>query len=311
MVAGMPVTMYQGHDRLNVVGESYHQDSLWVIVGGPKTSSRVLHQDTAILVPEGDNQYDANAVAVWIRGEHVGYLSREDAQTYRPGVDKLAAHGPLGLSATIAGGGYDHQVAILGVFLDHDPTDFGIAAHAYRGIPGEVSTGLSQAFQTDRADDSYDLSWFNTLSSDTRKAIATLRSLLASELDPIDRHFMFAELESRLYHLRDVEPAALNEYDQACIQHDSEMDQIKPALQAKLGTVPQLATYKQQCVRQQKAKDFQRGLWWAQRGLALYGPDAHSQDWTDDLRKRAGSFQTKLTPAPPKPQTHPTLAAPR
>lgn len=311
MVDGMPVTVYEGRDRLSVVGESHHQDSLWAIVGGPKTSGRVRHQDTAILVPESDNQYDANAIAVWIRGAHVGYLSREDAQTYRPGLDKLAEHGPVGLWATVAGGGYDQQVAILGVFLDHDRTDFGLVAHAHRRDDGEVSTGLSQALQTDRADDSYDLSWFNTLSSDSRKAIATLRSLLASEHDPIDRHLMFSELEWRLYHLRDVERTALTEYDQACTQHDSEMDQIKPALYAKFGTVPQLTTYKQQCVRQQKAKDFQRGLWWAQRGLTLYGSDAHSQDWTDDLRKRAATFQTKLTPTRPKPQTLRTLVPPK
>ena len=88
--------------------------------------------------------------------------------------------------------------------------------------------------------------------------------------DPIDRHFMFCELEWRLYRLRDVEPDTLADYDAVCEQHDGEMDRIGPALLAKFGAMPLLETYKQQCVRQQKAKDFTRGLWWAERGLALY-----------------------------------------
>jgi predicted Zn-ribbon and HTH transcriptional regulator len=36
----------------------------------------------AVLAAEPDNPYDTNAVAMWIQGLEVGYLSREDAQRY-------------------------------------------------------------------------------------------------------------------------------------------------------------------------------------------------------------------------------------
>ena len=129
-----------------------------------------------------------------------------------------------------------------------------------------------------------------------------LKSLLVNDPDPIDRHFMFSELEPRLYKLRDAEPDALADYDVVCVQHDAEMDRIRPVLHAKFGVVPLLETYKQQCVRLRKAKDFEGGLWWAQRGLALYGEDAGSQDWVDDLRKRADVFRAKLDVPATKPK---------
>ena len=42
------------------------------------------------------------------------------------------------------------------------------------------------------------LSWFDDLPEGDRPAIAMLRELLAIDQDPIDRHFQFAELETRL-----------------------------------------------------------------------------------------------------------------
>ena len=306
MVDGASVTHYVGSETLEVVGESYRQDNLWRAVGIPMTGKRVNCKTVAVLVPETGNQHDANAVAVWIKGLHVGYLCREDAASYRPGLERLAAAGPIALTATIVGGGYGDRVAILGVFLEHDPEDFGVSVGADQASMGELRTGLSQAFQTDRQDDSYDLGWYNDLPDDTRRAVAQLKSLLVSDPDLIDRHFMFSELEARLYRLRDVEIGALADYDATSAQHDAEMDRIRPALYAKFGAVPLLETYKQQCVRLRKAKDFDRGLWWAERGLALYGEDAGSQDWIDDLRKRAAIFRARLE----APATKPKRAAP-
>ena len=308
MVNGVAATLYSGGETLEVVGESYRQEGLWGVVGQRPTNQRVHHEAVALLVPETGNPYDANAIAVWIAGHHVGYLSRDDAAAYRPGVERLAVSAPVALNAVVVGGGFGNGVAILGAFLDHDPTDFGLSPTRYRPSTGELRTGLSQAFQTDELDDSYDLSWLNDLPQDTRRAITQLRTLLISDPDLIDRHFMFSELEARLYKLRDVEDAALAEFDDACAQHDSEMDRIRTALHQKFGAVPLLEMYKQQCVRQQKAKDFERGLWWAERGLALYGTDAYSQDWTDDLKKRLAWFRMKLdspSPAAPRPRTSP------
>jgi hypothetical protein len=47
----------------------------------------------------------------------------------------------------------------------------------------------------------------------------------------------------------------LQEYDDACAEHDAEMDGIRETLFEKFGKVPLLDTYRQMAVRQQKAKN--------------------------------------------------------
>jgi hypothetical protein len=88
---------------------------------------------------------------------------------------------------------------------------------------------------------------------------------LETDPDPIDRHFQFAELESRLYRCRDLFPEALDEFDEACQRHDAEMHTICEAFRAKWAKLPLLETYKQMAIRQQKRKDWQACLWWAER----------------------------------------------
>jgi hypothetical protein len=68
-------TLYEGHETLEVVGESHYQDTLWGIVGSDD-GERVSHDTLALLMPEPDNAYDSNAVMVLIGGNLVGYLSR-------------------------------------------------------------------------------------------------------------------------------------------------------------------------------------------------------------------------------------------
>ncbi len=294
-VIGIVSPVYGGHEMLEVVGESYRQANLWRIVGCEPCNDRIQHACHAVLIAETDNIYDANAISVWVEGLQVGFLSRDDAADYRPGLMRLAEHGPVALAATIVGGGRGGP-PLLGIFLDHDPTDFGLT-----GPPAwELRTGLSEAFATDLADDSYDLSWFQALPDDTRRAASKLQELLDHDPDPIDRHFMFSELEARLYRLRDVEPDALSDYDRICQAHDAEMVTIRPALCGKFGKMPLLETYKQQAIRQQKAKNWAEGRRWARRGLEVYGEDASSQDWVDDLRKREASFIAKLAPPLPR-----------
>jgi hypothetical protein len=175
-----------------------------------------------------------------------------------------------------------------------------------------MRTGLTEALFTDAEDDSYDLSWLHRLPNDALTAIRELRRLLEHDPDPIDRHFMFCELEDRLYRSRDVFSSALAEYDETCMRHDAEMDGIRAVLLGKFGKVPVLETYRQMAIRQQKAKDWQQAIWWAERGLALYGEQATRPESVDDLRKRLAAYQAKLTTptkpsrkAPPKPQAEP------
>jgi len=160
-----------------------------------------------------------------------------------------------------------------------------------------MRTGLTEAWLTDAEDDSYDLSWFNELPEADRPAIARLRELLAAELDPIDRHFQFAELEARLYRSRDLYESALGEYDEACVRHDAEMESICEAFMAKWGKIPLLDTYRQMAIRQQKKKDWEACQWWVERGLALYGKRAAREEAVEDLIKRRNRAMTKLKAA--------------
>ncbi len=173
----------------------------------------------AVLAPEPENQFDQNAVAVWVSGLRVGYLSREDAARYHAGVlSQQVKHGkPVALEGVIAGGGmYEDGPGRLGVFLRLDPTDFGVAS-SKSARSGGVDTGLSEAMLSDENDDSYDLSWMKGLPEDPSAAIGYLRSAMQIELDPLDRHFMYHQLELALYKSRDTLSSALEEYSTSAV----------------------------------------------------------------------------------------------
>jgi hypothetical protein len=300
---GMEVQLYEGQEDLQVVGEASYQDNLWRIVGGRRSPDGRVREDIyAVLAAEPDNPYDANAVAVWVWGLKVGYLSREDARRYRPGLLALEQQhrAPIALAGVIAGGGMRADgPGRLGVFLEHDPADFGLRPMRTSPPSGSMMrTGLSDALATDEADDSYDLSWMSDLPLDDLRAIKMLRQLPERETDAIDRHYMHAHLQTLLYRSRDVFTSALDEYDQACQQHDAEMDSIRAAFMAKWGQVPVLETYRQMAIRQQKAKNFEQALWWAERGIAIYGADCARLEAVEDLQKRAAAFRGKLNPQP-------------
>jgi hypothetical protein len=238
-VRSVEATLYTGDETLEVVGESHYQEALWTLVGG-RSTERVRFETYAVLLPNPDNREDANAIEVRIDGEIVGYLSRADAAEYRRGLLQLmrtSSNHLVALHALIVGGGQRSDgLGYLGVFLDHDPTDFGLAAH--HASNGSVRTGLSDAIATDLADDSYDLSWYAQLPDDDSAATLRLRSLLNGADDAIDRHYMLCELEQRLYRCRNTVASALDEFDAVCHQHDEEMDFIRPALLTKFGVVP-------------------------------------------------------------------------
>ena len=88
LVAPPPATnvvLLGGSHDLEVVGESQYQDALWRVAGG-RTAERVRVEVQAVLLAEPDNPYDPNAITVLIDGAKVGYLCRDDAQAYRPGL---------------------------------------------------------------------------------------------------------------------------------------------------------------------------------------------------------------------------------
>jgi hypothetical protein len=73
------VSLLQGCEDLQVVGESFHQENLWRVVGGHR-DEYVRCPVTAVLVPEYDNPHDPNAIAVHIMGLPVGHLTPRGGQ---------------------------------------------------------------------------------------------------------------------------------------------------------------------------------------------------------------------------------------
>lgn len=72
----------QGDFEFDVVGEANYQDSIKSIVGdhGDDTPSEIFK---ALIIPENDNKYDHQAVRIDVNSKTVGYLSREDARSFR------------------------------------------------------------------------------------------------------------------------------------------------------------------------------------------------------------------------------------
>lgn len=308
--AAIVARVYSGHDTLEVVGESHYQDALWRIVGGLR-SEPVRFDTQAVLVPEPDNPYDHNAIQVRIERAVVGYLSRHDAAAYLSGLLRLMEADPghlVALNGQIVGGGRRPDgLGFLGVFLDHDPVDFGLAGH--RVSHGHLRTGLSAALESDRLEQSYDLSWSRALSDDDSVAIRQLRGLLETEKAAIARHYMLCELEHRLYRCRTISPSALDEFDSTCVQHDREMEAIRPALVEKFDAVPVIEMYRQATIRCQKAKLWELARDWASRGIAMYGGDAARPEVVEDLRKRV-AYATAKIDAAATPSRRPQPAAP-
>jgi HIRAN domain-containing protein len=290
--------LHEGYEDLEVVGEASYQNALWRLCGRA-LGEQVRHDVIAVLIPEPSNLYDPNAIAVVVDGYLVGYLPRQTAAAFGAGLRHLmtltGAH--VALRGVIVGGGIRQDgPGRLGVWLSHEPAAFGIAPAKPSRVSdtGEMRTGFSEAWRTDAEDDSYDLSWSATLPAADRPAIAQLRTLLADERDPIDRHYQLAELEARLYRARDLYDSALDEFDEACRQHDAEMAVIRQAFMAKWGKVPLLDTYRQMAIRQQKKKDWPACVWWCERGLAVYGEDAAREEAVEDLLKRRNRARAKL-----------------
>jgi hypothetical protein len=296
---------FGGSQPLEVVGESFYQEALQKIAG--LTNEHVRIPVTAILLPEVDNQYDSNAISVWVSGLKVGHLSRADAAMFRPGLLNLQRQ--VGAAIALPGEGRPSY----GVFLNYDPAAFGLegsAAISVRSggtqIKVEIRTGLSNAVRDDPQDDDYDLGWQSRLPQDRLKAMAFLRQELVSESAPISRHFMHAQLEELLYEARNDFDSALDEFDAACEAHHSEMPALRLALIEQFGGVPLIEMYKQAAIRHQKTHNWQAALRWAEAGLQVYGTEALRQECVDDLARRVTDYREKLQPKVQRDRKHPT-----
>ena len=98
-----------GSFSVPIVGESNYQDALRAVCG----KGEVRHECLASLILEDANVHDPLAVMVTIDDRTVGYLSRDNARTYRRRNGGLAARE---VPAVIVGGGRGKPS--VGVWLD-------------------------------------------------------------------------------------------------------------------------------------------------------------------------------------------------
>jgi hypothetical protein len=280
-----------GDFAVEVVGESNYQQALTT-----EAAQAQRGQFPVELIPEPSNRHDSNAVRVCSRRDQtLGYLSADMAEIAQAAIKrfKTAERSWPSCTAKLVGGEPGRET--LGIWLDLDLYRLGIGpppAPRTNAPPG-FRTGLSEATATDEEDDSYDLSWMGELTGDLSADVATLRRLLRTDADPIARHYLFSELERRLYRAREAFGSALDEFDRACVEHDAEMDGIRDALVAKFGKVPMLETYKQAAIRHQKAGDWLQVVRWAQHGIDLYGDLAADPLWSQDLMTRRDRAASK------------------
>ena len=103
-----------GYD-FNIVGESHYQDALERICGCRSEES--ARKDTeACLYLENNNKYDKLAVRVDIEGSTVGYLSKQDARSYRKQLKNLGHENLVGICGAIVVGGWYRSSSDAGHF---------------------------------------------------------------------------------------------------------------------------------------------------------------------------------------------------
>lgn len=101
---------------VGVAGESYYDAAFRAIFkrrGLRLTEEgRELVDEAAHLVHDPRNPHDENAIVVWVAGEHVGFLPKDQAAAYAAGLDELADEGAhLCVPARVwARTGYDNRI---------------------------------------------------------------------------------------------------------------------------------------------------------------------------------------------------------
>lgn len=97
-----------GEYGFEVVGESYRQEALSAICGGPCEDGHD-YECEALLVPDPTNEHDPNAVKVMIEGRHVAFLARDDAKAHLAALRRLGVPGQPTRCAAIINGGWRRE----------------------------------------------------------------------------------------------------------------------------------------------------------------------------------------------------------
>lgn len=110
-----PISLH-GRRKVDIVGESYHQDALFKLCGRRRRYGGVEVTAVAELVPDPDNPYDPEAVEVRIDDQAVGHIRHDDLELLWPEIeDALDMHGFATCRAEIRGG-WDRGRGDVGLF---------------------------------------------------------------------------------------------------------------------------------------------------------------------------------------------------
>ena len=112
--------------NFEVVGESYYQPALTKLAVDHATisaSADEIKPLTAHLIPDDYNEYDDKAVRIEINGLHVGYLSREDARSFRRRLGAKKLTGQITTCGALITGGHvkNGKEMSYGAMLDIQP----------------------------------------------------------------------------------------------------------------------------------------------------------------------------------------------
>lgn len=89
------MTTYELNDRgsLEIVTENFYDAEILRVFGELSHNAVETFAGTAELVPEPDNPFDAQTIAVRVGPNQVGHLAKEDAARYWPAVTRVVASG--------------------------------------------------------------------------------------------------------------------------------------------------------------------------------------------------------------------------
>jgi len=82
---------YYPENTIEVNGESFHKNELAQIAQSLEMKSDKFTQVEAFIVTEPDNEFDPNAVAVYIHEKKIGYVNRQEAPMVSAGLKSLGS----------------------------------------------------------------------------------------------------------------------------------------------------------------------------------------------------------------------------
>ena len=113
-------------DIVEVVSTATYQEALAAVAGGDPDELQDIEK-WAHLIPEPENPWDRNAVAVYVDGRKVGYLPREHTAAYASLLGQIWTNyrGRAVCRAVIGGDRYQ-ATSQLGVVTEVDEAQFGV-----------------------------------------------------------------------------------------------------------------------------------------------------------------------------------------